>query len=137
MESGYEPPQGLIRVESSLPEDALQLGEVDSRWTLSEDPDDRKDSLWIWGLFKEPLYPFILFQVPCLGIDFPNGKRIPPGLLYIQAEHRRHPTEGLRLGDGIVTYRVAQSLNADLVGLSDFTYNEPIECGTSRFLDVA
>jgi hypothetical protein len=23
-----------------------------NRWTLSEDPNDRKDGLWIWGLFK-------------------------------------------------------------------------------------
>ena len=25
------------------------------RWKLSEDPEDRKDGLWIWGLFQEPL----------------------------------------------------------------------------------
>ena len=23
-----------------------------NRWTLSEDPNDRKDGLWIWGLFE-------------------------------------------------------------------------------------
>eukprot|EP00965_Chrysotila_dentata_P097531 3223222-Pleurochrysis_carterae.AAC.3 len=49
LDEGYEPPQGLIRVESCLPEGALKLGEMPTRWMLSEDPDDRKDSLWIWG----------------------------------------------------------------------------------------
>uniref|UniRef100_A0A7S4C309 Uncharacterized protein n=1 Tax=Chrysotila carterae TaxID=13221 RepID=A0A7S4C309_CHRCT len=135
LDEGYEPPQGLIRVESCLPEGALKLGEMPTRWMLSEDPDDRKDSLWIWGLFKEPLYPFILFQLECSEIALPTGVAIPAGRLYIQADHRRSPTEGVRLGDGKVSYRVAQQLEADLVGLSDFTYNEPIICGTSRFLD--
>ena len=51
-EGGYEPPQGLMLVESSLPEGAVQLGEQADRWTLSEDPNDRKDGLWIWGLFE-------------------------------------------------------------------------------------
>jgi hypothetical protein len=28
-------------------------------WTLSEDKNDRKDGLWIWGLFEEPKYPYL------------------------------------------------------------------------------
>ena len=35
-EAGFEPPQGLLRVESSLPEGQLRLGEMATRWTLSE-----------------------------------------------------------------------------------------------------
>ena len=56
-------------------------------------------------------------------------------LSYAQAEHRRDPKVGVRLGAGKVTYKVAQKLDADLLGLSGFTYNEPIPCGTMRFLE--
>ena len=131
-EQGYEPPQGKVRVESCLPENAFS-GAL-SRWTLSEDPEDRKDSLWIWGLFKEPLYPFILLELECAGIELEGGGEIPAGTLYLQADHRRDPEEGVRLGAATVTYKVAQKLDADLVGLSDFTYNEPVPCGTAEFL---
>mmetsp|Transcript_30513 Transcript_30513/g.93302 ORF Transcript_30513/g.93302 Transcript_30513/m.93302 type:complete len:203 (-) Transcript_30513:330-938(-) len=134
-EEGYEPPQGFLRVDSCLPEGLLPTGEAPGRWMLSEDPEDRKDSLWIWGLFKEPLYPFILFSLPCAEIQLANGKAIPAGTLYIQAEHRRDPRAGVLLGEGKVTYKVAQQLDADLLGLSGFTYNEPIACGSSKFLD--
>ena len=72
-EEGYEPPQGLFKptVKVSLTEDreessanTMALEVTKSVWTLSEDPNDRKDGLWIWGLFKEPqesprLYCFI------------------------------------------------------------------------------
>ena len=42
--------QGLMLVESCLPEGTVELGEQKDRWTLSEDPDDQKDSLWILSL---------------------------------------------------------------------------------------
>lgn len=32
-------------------------------WTLSEDKEDRKDGLWVWGLFEEPKYPFLYFYL--------------------------------------------------------------------------
>ena len=70
VEEGYEPPQGKL-VPVSTPvvagsgdtsEDAPAMVEEDdgqfinqdalNRWVLSEDPDDRKDGLWIWGLFE-------------------------------------------------------------------------------------
>lgn len=92
-----------------------------------------QDSLWIWGLFKEPLYPFILFSLPCVEIPLADGTAIPAGTLYVQAEHRRDPAQGVRLGAGAVTYRLSQQLDADLLGLSGFTYDEPILCGTSKF----
>ena len=38
---GYEPPQGKIVGEG-----------ITGSYLLSEDPDDRKDGLWVWGLFK-------------------------------------------------------------------------------------
>ena len=60
-EEGYEPPQGLL--QQCFPEDAAseedeadteeekssaisQMTVSTGRWTLSEDPDDRKDGLW-------------------------------------------------------------------------------------------
>jgi hypothetical protein len=63
-ETGYEPPQGIIQqifevsseevavletttdgAETSLPT-TTQMTIKSGRWTLSEDPNDRKDSLW-------------------------------------------------------------------------------------------
>lgn len=60
----YEPPQGRIFIE----DDFNGLIRVDEKgyagtWTLSEDKDDRKDGLWIWGLFQEPKYPFLYFSL--------------------------------------------------------------------------
>lgn len=39
-----------------------------ARWTLSEAEDERGAGLWVWGLFEEPLYPFLLLQVNNLEI---------------------------------------------------------------------
>ena len=36
---------------------------LSGKWTLSEDKNDRKDGLWIWGLFEEPKYPFLYFNL--------------------------------------------------------------------------
>ena len=62
---GYEPPSGRVFIE----DDFNGLVRVDERgysaykWTLSEDKDDRKDGLWIWGLFEEPKYPYLYFSI--------------------------------------------------------------------------
>lgn len=68
----YEPPQGRIFVE----DDFNGLIKVDEKgyagsWTLSEDKDDRKDGLWIWGLFQEPKYPFLYFSLGKFFRDLP------------------------------------------------------------------
>lgn len=42
-----------------------------ARWTLSEAEDERGAGLWVWGLFKDPLYPFLLLQMDNLGIVSP------------------------------------------------------------------
>lgn len=39
-----------------------------ARWTLSEAEDTRGAGLWVWGLFKDPLYPFLLLQMNNLEI---------------------------------------------------------------------
>ena len=101
-EEGYEPPQGLfkpiIKVVSSGDGDneegdlttGMALEVVESRWKLSEDPDDPKDGLWVWGLFKEPLYPFMLFQMATNELSLPSDDdSIPPLKLYAQINHIR------------------------------------------------
>lgn len=70
----YEPPQGRLFVE----DDFNGLIKVDEKgyagsWTLSEDKDDRKDGLWIWGLFQEPKYPFLYFSLGKLQNKKPHG----------------------------------------------------------------
>ena len=114
-----------------MPEGIVELGVQPQRWQLSEDPDDRKDSLWIWGLFKEPLYPFILFSLGvCSGSELAlaDGSR-----LFLQCTHKGDG--GLTaLTTGDVSIRVPTEQNADLVGLSQFTYQEPVPFGSARFL---
>ena len=52
----------------------------------------------------------------------------------LQGEHRRDPEADTLLGAGTVVFKRPEELKADLVGLSDFTYDEPIPCGTFKFL---
>jgi len=127
-EQGYEPPQGFVTIESSLPEGKLQLGRQPGRWKLSEDPDDPKDSLWIWGLFKEPLYPFMLLSLTLADDcgDLPSGTT-----LYLQGEHKRDPVEGVRLGEGKLFNKVPVTLG---MGAAAVTYDDQETCGTFRFL---
>ena len=136
-EEGFEPPQGFTLVESCVPEGAISLGQQKARWQLSEDPDDKGDSLWIWGLFSEPLYPFLLLEIELAEpLAMPvEGVSIPAGTLYCQIDHRRKDG-AVQLGEGTVAYKVEEKINADLVGLSQVTYNEPVPCGTIRFLDT-
>jgi hypothetical protein len=111
-EDGYEPPQGYFQpltpaataihdenVNSSsttLSTSTLEI--INSRWKLSEDPDDPKDGLWIWGLFKEPLYPYMLLQMETRELvlssskDGLNDDSIPPLKLYAQISHIRTKT---------------------------------------------
>ena len=87
--------------------------------------------MWIWGLFKEPLYPFILFSLGvCSGSELAlaDGSR-----LFLQCTHKGDG--GLTaLTTGDVSIRVPTEQNADLVGLSQFTYQEPVPFGSARFL---
>jgi len=104
-EEGYEPPQGLLqqvvtevsasdedetneeKTSSTTPQMIVSTG----RWTLSEDPEDRKDGLWIWGLFKEPLYPFLLLQFDVERMPLPGEENdaILPFRLFAQINHKR------------------------------------------------
>lgn len=76
-EEGYEPPQGTIQLvahtEADSSSNISRFQIAQSRWQLSEDPNDRKDGLWVWGLFQEPLYPFLLLQLETKPIPIPNS----------------------------------------------------------------
>ena len=61
-------------------------------WQLSEDPDDKRDGLWIWGLFEEPLYPFLLVSLDSERIGLPEG-----GRLALRLGHKSRPNEGEQL----------------------------------------
>ena len=135
---GYEPPQGIVSVVNTLPEGVLASGViVDARgrkkstlqWKLSEDPNDPKDSLWIWGLFKEPLYPFILssLKLETEWAGYPAGTEI-----FLQGEHRRDKKTGTRLGAGTLTLRKKLALPGGADAGSAF---EPVPCGTYQVLE--
>ena len=67
-----------------------------------------------------------------------DGASLPEGPIYCQVDHRRNRKDGsVALGEGAVTYKVSEKINADLVGLSQVTYDEPVACGKITFLDTA
>ena len=94
---GYEPPQGIMSPVLNE-DDASKFvnSEVRNRWQLSEDPDDRKDGLWIWGLFEEPLYPFILLQLSFNSITMAGSDSdvIPSFTCFAQLSHVRDRKTG-------------------------------------------
>jgi hypothetical protein len=122
--SGYEPPQGTIQIDACP---AFREGGR-TRWLLSEDPDDVRDGLWIWGLFKEPLYPFILFELELdAGCRLPDGSELPGGVYYFQGDHVREDGVGSALSSGKICRRVG--VDVPLPG-SSATYMEPILVGS-------
>ena len=114
-EEGYEPPQGSV-VQVQGDETALEV--TNSRWQLSEDPNDRKDGLWIWGLFKEPLYPFMLLQLETAKYDLPgeDGDAILPLQLFAQINHSRDEEKGVILSQAGVKVREVETVKADPFG---------------------
>ena len=127
-EEGYEPPQGKLQQvsmtvgegddEEKVDKPLFQI--KDSRWQLSEDPNDRKDSLWIWGLFEEPLYPFLLLQVTTGKIPLPGeaGDAIAPLALFSQINHKREKEKGAILSRAELKIREFETVNADIFGVS-------------------
>jgi hypothetical protein len=153
VDDGYEPPQGKVVPVTKggldfCDDDAGQFVDRSqlSRWQLSEDPDDRKDGLWIWGLFEEPLYPFLLMNLAFNDIVIPGGsgddgeedRVIPAFTAFGQIDHKADLKTGqVTLGSAPLTVKVMQRVKADLAGLAtaDIAENEPI--GTIRFTPVS
>jgi hypothetical protein len=134
-EDGYEPPQGALQ-QVELTSDRLKV--TASYWKLSEDPNDRKDGLWIWGLFKEPLYPFMLLQletaaVPLSGNANADGEdvdEILPLQLYAQINHSRDSEMGVILQGAELNVRQMETMKADPFGVSMVDVFEERNVGT-------
>ncbi|CAN0451057.1 unnamed protein product, partial [Ectocarpus sp. 12 AP-2014] len=104
-EINFEPPQGSLEVIEDNPYFTQQAGKA--RWTLSEAEDTRGAGLWVWGLFKDPLYPFLLLQVNNLEI-VSGGAKIAPGRLYVKVDHRRDDELGPTLKSGTVGVKIVE-----------------------------
>lgn len=117
-EEGYEPPQGnlqqLLDENNEEAAGAGQLKITGSRWLLSEDPSERKDGLWVWGLFKEPLYPFLLLQLETDRVPLPGEEEdaIKPLKLFAQLNHQREKEVGVILNGGDLKIRETETMKA-------------------------
>ena len=156
---GYEPPSGSleqintdepksenddIRADTASTDDSadtestlasainpfITLNSQNSRWQLSEDPNDRKDSLWIWGLFEEPLYPFLLLQLETNRLALPDGDAVQPLKLFCQLNHQRSKQEGVILSSSAdVTVRIMETVKADPFGAASVDIYEEVKVG--------
>lgn len=118
---GYEPPQGPLYLV-----DADGGRSAAGNWQLSEDPDDRKDGLWVWGLFEEPLYPFLLLALDSERVGLPEG-----GTLAVRLNHKARPTDdGQILTSGTVAVRAKETVDADRMGLSKASLDVDTPIGT-------
>jgi len=148
-EEGYEPPQGLLE-QCFIKKDAIDDETSESegekrtlpsssqmiirsgRWTLSEDPNDRKDSLWIWGLFKEPLYPFLLlqFDVEEITLSGEDQDAIKPFTLFAQINHKRGDNGEVILSSVTdLTVREKETYKADPFGAAKIDLYENVVVG--------
>jgi len=161
LEEGFEPPQGqinqilastsgIVSASSDTTENANDDDESSTnvndnvrylqvksgRWKLSEDPNDRKDGLWIWGLFEEPLYPFMLLQLETEEYNLPNydsekeDDAIKPMTLYAQINHKRDKKTGeVELDAATLNLREIESINADPFGVAKVDIFEEVQVG--------
>jgi len=136
-EEGYEPPQGFIKqiVSDESGENKGGLKITKSRWILSEDPNERKDGLWVWGLFKEPLYPFMLLQLESEEIELPGEEKdtIQPLKLYAQINHSRDEELGVVLKTTILNVRELETMKADPFGAATVEVYEEKGIGQISF----
>lgn len=149
-EEGYEPPQGRLQQffaeEETASDETVSddgAGEISlssnsqmiiqsGRWTLSEDPNDRKDSLWIWGLFKDPLYPFLLLQFDIEAIPLPGEENdsIKPLRLFAQINHSRGENGEVILSSvSDLTVREKETYKADPFGAAKIDLFENVVVG--------
>ncbi|CAJ1951732.1 unnamed protein product [Cylindrotheca closterium] len=148
-EEGYEPPQGDLQQvylddadqEKEEEEEekntatgtavAGQLRITKSRWLLSEDPTERKDGLWVWGLFKEPLYPFLLLQLETDRVPLPgeDDDAIKPLKLFAQLNHQREKEIGVILKGGDLKIRQMETMKADPFGAATVDVYDEVTIG--------
>ena len=140
-EEGYEPPQGSFvqKIDSAESEGPTRLKLAKSRWQLSEDPNDRKDGLWVWGLFKEPLYPFMLLKletesIPLSGSD---DDSILPLQLFAQVDHRRDDAAVILGATTELKVRQMETVQADLFGVATADIYQEVSVGSLSIQPVA
>jgi len=132
-DEGFEPPQGTIeqvKVQggetTTEPLGTLQLNR--SRWILSEV--ERKDGLWVWGLFKEPLYPYLLLEVETAQFELPGGEdSILPLKLFAQIKHARDEEKGVILSPAELKIREMETVKADPIGAATVDIFEEVSVG--------
>lgn len=131
----YEPPQGsVVQILPDKTEDgenSRTLKIKDGRWKLSEDPNERKDGLWVWGLFKEPLYPFMLLQMETEKVPIPGEEQdfVKPLKLFAQINHSRDDKLGAVLEGATLNVREVESMKADPFGGATVDIYEEKEVG--------
>ncbi|CAM9193316.1 unnamed protein product [Scytosiphon promiscuus] len=130
----FEPPQGSLEVIEDNPCFTQQAGKA--RWTLSEAEDTRGAGLWVWGLFKDPLYPFLLLQMNNLEIPLKGGAKIAPGRLYVKVDHRRDDELGPTLKSGTVGVKLIERVRVDPLGMAEADIASVVPCGSVRFRPV-
>jgi len=135
---GYEPPQGSLRQVFPEDVDSRVLKIEDSYWKLSEDPEERKDGLWVWGLFKEPLYPFMLLQMQTEKVPIPGEEEdfVKPLKLFAQINHSRDDEKGVILKAAVLNVREKEIANADVFGTTQVELYEDVEIGQISILPV-
>ena len=137
LDEGYEPPQGVVEileddenVFAGVKRNETSGVQMNNRWQLEEDPNERKAGLWIWGLFSEPLYPYLLFSLDVNRVEVADGGyHVPEGTLFAEMKHARGSKQGCVLSDGTLSFKVTKTYQADLVGLSKVAVGEPTACG--------
>lgn len=133
-EEGYEPPQGTLALMPTTNTTTSSLTITKSRWILSEDPNDRKDGLWVWGLFREPLYPFLLLTLQTDTLVLNNNDdndSLPPMQLYAQINHRRDEHGNAVLAESTdLCWRVMETMNADPFGGAKVDLYENVVIGS-------
>ena len=127
-DNGFEPPQGRIQLLG----DSNRLELTNSYWKLSEDPEDRKDGLWVWGLFKEPLYPFLLLQMETSEIQLVDDDSIPPLQLYAQINHKRDDSGVVLEGSYSLKTKRSERYPVDIFGAASVDLFEDVDVGTIR-----
>lgn len=81
--------------------------------------------MWIWGLLKEPAYPFLYFFLNVYDTVFVGddeeklvyGKGIPGGKLSVRFDHSRDKKGNVLLSNGQVTYQQQEMMKVDPLGI--------------------
>ena len=94
--------------------------------------------LRIWGLFEEPKYPYLYFNMDIYnstvlpgGTEEPifDGEGIPNGRLYMRCSHVRDKEKGAILSDFQMTWKETEIVKADLLGIVQFDAGEFVDAG--------